>query len=207
MKLPKCKYIAPTDMKEARAVLNEFTGRIAVCAGGTELVTHLKWQLKAPEYLLSLKNLIDLRTLRYNEGVGFTIGSMVSLRNLAGDAFIKSDLVALAMAADQVASPQIRNMATIGGNVCLDTRCWYYNRGKQWRTNSSPCYKLGGDRCYVVKGGRQCYAVFQADTIPSLLILRAKLKLMHAEGERTVPVEEFYTGLVRVLIEYPLTKF
>ena len=195
MNLPKFKYLAPNSLKEACEALKEYNGLIGICAGGTELVMHLKWGLKAPDYLLSLKNLIELRKLRYDDNLGFVLGAMVSLRNLAGSAHIKSELVALSEAAEAVASPQIRNMATIGGNVSLDTRCWYYDRSKQWRTTFPPCYKDGGAHCYMVKGGKQCYALFMADTVPSLLILRAKLKLVHSDGEYILPIEEFYTGL------------
>jgi 4-hydroxybenzoyl-CoA reductase subunit beta len=85
-------------------------------------------------------------------------------------------------------------MGTIGGNICLETRCWYLNRSKQWRSNFSPCFKVGGDCCHVVKGAKHCYALFQADTAPALLVMKAKLKLVHDEAERIVPLEDFYTG-------------
>ena len=198
MTLPKFNYLAPKDLEEASAALNDYNGRIAVFAGGTELVMHLKWRIKTPDYLLSLKNLTELRTIQYDENSGFTLGAAVSLRNLGADASIKSELPALAQAADRVAIPQIRGMATIGGNICLDTRCWYHDRTKEWRTTFPPCYKAGGDRCHVVKGGKQCYALFQADTVPCLLILKAKLKLVHFAGERIIPIEEFYSGFGKV---------
>lgn len=134
------------DLKEACAALKEFNGRIAVFAGGTELVMHLKQRLKAPDYLLSLKNLSRLRTIRYDRDSGFILGAMCSLRDLAADVDVKSKLVALAQSAEQVASPQVRNRATIGGNVCLDTRCWYYDRSKQWRATLPICHKAGGDQ-------------------------------------------------------------
>ncbi len=195
MNLPKFKYLSPPDLKEAFAAIKEFNGRIAVFAGGTELVPHLKWRLKSPDYLLSLKNIADLRTLRYDRDTGFTLGAMCSLRNLAAHADVKSKMAALAQGAEKVASPQIRNKATIGGNVCLDTRCWYYDRSKEWRTGFPICRKAGGDQCHVVKGGRQCYALFQADTVPGLLVLNAELKLVGAGGERIIPLEAFYSGL------------
>lgn len=194
MSLPKFEYLSPVDVDAACAALKEFDGRIAVYGGGTELVMRLKRRLEVPHYLLSLKNLTQLRTLRSNADSGFILGAMCSLRDLAADTQAKSKLVALTQAADQVASPQIRNMATIGGNICLDTRCWYYDRSKDWRLTFPPCYKAGGEQCHVVKGGEQCYALFQADTVPSLLILKAKLKLVSTEGERMIPIDEFFSG-------------
>lgn len=194
MSLPKFEYLSPPDVKVACEALKEYHGRIAVYGGGTELVMHLKRRLKAPHYLLSLKNLTELRTLRYERDYGFILGAMCSLKNLAADTHVQSKLVALAQAASQVASPQIRNVGTIGGNICLDTRCWYYDRSKAWRMTFPPCYKAGGDQCHVVKGSKQCHALFQADTVPSLLILKAKLKLVSTEGIRIIPIDEFYSG-------------
>jgi 4-hydroxybenzoyl-CoA reductase subunit beta len=194
MSLPKFEYLSPPDVKAACAVLRQYDGQIAVYAGGTELVMHLKRRLKAPRCLLSLKNLTEMRTLRYDPDTGFILGAMCSLKNLAANTHVQSKLKSLAQAASQVASPQIRNMATIGGNICLDTRCWYYDRSKAWRMTFPPCYKAGGDQCHVVKGGKQCYALFQADTVPSLLILKAKLKLVSTEGIRIIPIDEFYTA-------------
>jgi len=195
MSLPKFEYLSPPDVKAACAALRQYDGQIAVYAGGTELLMHLKRRLKVPRYLLSLKNLTELRTLRYEQDSVFVVGAMCSLENLAANKQVQSKLVALAQAASQVASPQIRNMATIGGNICLDTRCWYYDRSKDWRKTFPPCFKAGGDQCHVVKGGRQCYALFQADTVPSLLALKAKLRLVSTEGERMIPIDEFYSGL------------
>ena len=194
MSLPKFEYLSLADVKEACEALREYHGRIAVYGGGTELIMHLKRRLKDPRYLLSLKNLTELRMLKFDPDVGFVLGAMCSLKNLAVDTLVQSKLVALAQAASQVASPQIRNMATIGGNICLDTRCWYYDRSKEWRMSFPPCYKAGGQQCQVVKGGRQCYALFQADTVPSLLILKAKLKLVRTQGIRMIPIDEFYSG-------------
>ncbi|MDP2646121.1 MAG: FAD binding domain-containing protein [Desulfobacterales bacterium] len=195
MSLPEFNYLSPPDLKAVCDLLREFKGQIALCAGGTELVMHLKHRLKSPGYLLSLKNLPDLKTLRFDPEAGLILGAMCALKDLSADTRVKSRWTALAQGAEQVASPQVRNRATIGGNVCLDTRCWYYNRSKQWRSTFPVCFKARGDQCHVVKGGRQCYALFQADTVPGLMILKAKLKIVHSDGERMIPVEAFYSGL------------
>jgi 4-hydroxybenzoyl-CoA reductase subunit beta len=194
MSLPKFQYLAPRDLKEACAILKELNGKVAVCAGGTELVMHLKRHLKTPEYILSLKNIIPLNSFYHDRATGFIIGAASSLGKISANNHVKTDLVALAQASEEVAIPQIRNRATLGGNVCLDTRCWYYDRSKQWRATYPACYKAAGDQCHVVKGGKHCYALFQADTVPSLFVLKAKLKLVKLEGERVIPIEEFYSG-------------
>jgi len=194
MSLPKFEYLAPSDIKEACSYLKEFNGQIAILAGGTDLVMHLKHRLESPTHLLSLKNLAELNSLHYDRDSGFVLGAMCSLRDISVNPSIQSELGTLAQAAEEVASPQIRNRGTIGGNICLDSRCWYLNRSRQWRKTLLPCYKTGGDRCYVVKGGKHCYALFQADTVPSLLILKAQLRLISSKGERMIPIEQFYSG-------------
>jgi len=194
MSLPKFEYLAPSDIKEACSYLKKFNSQIAILAGGTDLVMHLKYRLESPTHLLSLKNLAELNSLHYDRDSGFILGAMCSLKNIFENPHIKSELVGLAQAAEEVASPQIRNRGTIGGNICLDSRCWYLNRSRQWRKALLPCYKTGGDRCYVVKGGKHCYALFQADTVPNLLVLKAQLRLISSKGERMIPVEQFYSG-------------
>jgi 4-hydroxybenzoyl-CoA reductase subunit beta len=194
MGLPEVKYLSPSNLEEACAALKEFDSQIAILAGGTDLIMHLKHRLDGPTYLLSLKNLTGLNNVHYDRDSGFVLGAMCSLRDISVNSYVKSKLTALAQAADSVASPQIRNMGTIGGNVCLDTRCWYFNRSKHWRASFSPCFKVGGKQCHVVKGGKQCYALFQADTVPSLLVMKTKLKLLNGQSERVVPLEAFYSG-------------
>jgi 4-hydroxybenzoyl-CoA reductase subunit beta len=187
-------------MEEACSYLKEHDGQIAILAGGTDLVMRLKHRLGTPAYLLSLRKINGLNSIQYHPDTGFSLGAMCSLTNIAVNPWVKSELRALAQAADEVASPQVRNKGTIGGNVCLDTRCWYFNRSWEWRKTLAPCFKAGGDRCYVVQGGKQCYALFQADTVASLLVMRSKLRLVSHEGERLIPIEAFYSGQGQVPI-------
>jgi 4-hydroxybenzoyl-CoA reductase subunit beta len=194
MGLPKFTCLAPSDIKEACSYLEEHGGQIAILAGGTDLVMRLKHRLETPAYLLSLRKINGLNSIEYDPDTGFNLGSTCSLTNLAVNPQVKSQLRALARAAEEVASPQVRNRGTIGGNVCLDTRCWYFNRSWQWRKTLAPCFKAGGDRCYVVKGGKRCYALFQADTVASLLVMKAKLRLVSCASERLIPIEAFYSG-------------
>jgi 4-hydroxybenzoyl-CoA reductase subunit beta len=194
MGLPKFTCLAPSDLKEACSYLEEHEGQIAVLAGWTDLVMRLKHRIETPAYLLSLRKMDALNSIRYDQDSGFKLGSMCSLANIAANPGVNLELSALARAAEEVASPQIRNRATLGGNVCLDTRCWYFNRSWQWRKTLAPCFKAGGERCYVVKGGKQCYALFQADTVASLLVMKSKLRLVSRTGDRLIPIESFYSG-------------
>jgi 4-hydroxybenzoyl-CoA reductase subunit beta len=194
MGLPKFTCLAPSDIKEACSYLEEHEGQIAILAGGTDLVMRLKRQIETPAYLLSLRKMNGLNSIQHDPDTGFKLGAMCSLTNITVNPSVKSGLSALARAAEQVASPQVRNRGTIGGNVCLDTRCWYFNRSWQWRKTLAPCFKSGGDRCYVVKGGKECYALFQADTVASLLVMKSKLRFVSHTGERLIPIEAFYSG-------------
>lgn len=194
MSLPEFDYLSPPDMGTACELLREHGEKVAIIAGGTGLVMHLKRRLKQPQYLLSLKNLPELKMLSYDPGSGFTIGAMCTMGKIAADHLIQTKLTSLATAAGKVASPQIRNMATIGGNICLDTRCWYFDRTKFWRKSMGPCFKIGGERCHVIKKSDRCYALFQSDTVASLLALGAQVKLVSHAGERMVPLENIYSG-------------
>ena len=194
MGLPKFTCLAPSNINEACSYLEEQEGQITILAGGTDLVMRLKHRLETPASLLSLRKMNGLESIRYDPDTGFNLGTMCSLANIAVNPLVKSELSALARAAAEVASPQVRNRGTIGGNICLDTRCWYFNRSWQWRKTLAPCFKAGGDRCYVVKGGKHCYALFQADTVASLLVLKSKLRLVSRTGERLIPIETFYSG-------------
>lgn len=194
MGLPNFTCLTPSDMKEACSYLEEYQGQIAILAGGTDLVMRLKHRIETPAYLLSLRKMSGLNSIQYDPDTGFKLGAMCSLTDIAANPRVRSELTALAQAAGEVASPQVRNRGTIGGNACLDTRCWYFNRSRQWRKTLAPCFKAGGDRCYVVNGGKQCYALFQADTVASLLVMKSKLRLVSQAGERLVPIDTFYSG-------------
>ena len=131
--------------------------------------------------------------IEFDESKGLRIGALVTLEDLSKSLPVKKSFLALSQAAERVASPQIRNMGNIGGNICLDSMCWYYNQSHQWRKSRIPCLKHGGDRCYVANGAKHCCALFQADTPPALIALGAKVKVVSLVEERLVDLEEFYT--------------
>ncbi|MDO8636580.1 MAG: FAD binding domain-containing protein, partial [Dehalococcoidia bacterium] len=193
MRLPRFEYLEPKDVKEVRSLLSKKREAAVICAGGTDILVKMKQRVVTPKYLVNLKHVEDMRGLEFDDSKGLRIGTLVTLEDLSKSSPVKERFSALSQAAGRVASPQIRNMGTIGGNICLDSMCWYYNQSHQWRKSISPCFKRGGDRCYVAKGAKQCCALFQADTPPALIALGAKVKVVGSGKERLVDIEKFYT--------------
>jgi 4-hydroxybenzoyl-CoA reductase subunit beta len=119
---------------------------------------------------------------------------MVTLETLEKSPFVLKEYASVAQAIQVVAIPPIRHKATIGGNLCLDTRCIYYNQSELWRSGQEACFKLGGDICHAVEKGRRCQAVYQGDLGPVLLALGAEVKIISTKGEKIIPLAEFFTG-------------
>lgn len=195
MSLLKFEYFEPKTVEEAFPLLSQYKGEANVIAGGTDLLVRMNQRVATPSHLITLKFIPNLSYIEHDQKKGLRIGALTKLHALETSAIIRENFSILARAAGRVASPQIRNTATIGGNICLDTRCWYYNQSHQWRKSFPPCYKVGGDRCHVVKRGDHCYSLFSADTVPALIGLGAKIKIMGSSGERLIALEEFYTGV------------
>src|SRR3990172_1089529 len=193
MRLPKFEYLEPHSIQQACALLTDHAGEARLLAGGTDLLVALKLRSITPRYLVNLKTIPGLDALSVSDDA-IPFGPLLALSTVASAPLVRETLPALAQAASRAASPQIRNAGTLGGNVCLDNRCTYYNQSDMWRRNWELCFKYGGDKCYVVKGGKQCYALASADTVPALLALNATLRLVSSSGERVVPLDQFYTG-------------
>ena len=168
---------------------------LRVVAGGTDLIPSLKQKLFEPEYVLDLRAIRELRGIRALAGGGVEIGALTTLREIERSEFLRQHYPVLTEAAATVASPVLRNMGTIGGNICLDTRCLWYNQSLTWRKSCGFCIKKDGDLCHVAPGGTKCWAVFSGDTPPALLCLDAELELASASGTRRVALRDFYTGL------------
>jgi 4-hydroxybenzoyl-CoA reductase subunit beta len=172
-------------------MLKEYKDQAKVIAGGTDLLVSIKQRVITPQYLINLKEIPDLNYIKQN-GKEIKIGILTLMSDLESSSVIKEHFSILAEAASVVASPLLRNMGTIGGNICLNTRCCYYNQSEFFRKSIEVCFKFGGEVCHVVKKGKRCYAVSQADTVPALIALRAKVKVESADGEKIIPVEELY---------------
>ena len=144
--------------------------------------------------VIGLKGVTSLDYVDRNESGGIAIGSMVTLEILEKSPLVLNECVILSQALQLVAIPSIRNKATIGGNLCLDTRCIYYNQSEFWRSGQKACFKLGGDICHAVEKGQRCQAVYQGDLGPVLIALGAEVKIASPKGEKIIPLAKFFTG-------------
>jgi len=194
MRLPRFEYLEPGSIDEALRILSDNRGEVKVLAGGTDILPMMKQKSIRPKYVMNLKKVTGMDYIEHREGEGLKIGALSTLREVIESDVIRSKYPMLRDACDRVASNQIRNVGTIGGNICLDNKCWYYNQSNFWWKSREDCYKRGGNQCYVVKGGNSCWAVSMADTVPALIALDAKIKLINLSGEREISLEEFYTG-------------
>jgi 4-hydroxybenzoyl-CoA reductase subunit beta len=186
-------YFEPLEIPKALSFLAEHKGKAKIMAGGTDLVPQMKRGLSAPETVIQLSGISTLREIQESEE-GLKIGAMVTLGSLERNGRIRSVYPGLQAAIGHVAVPSIRNTGTIGGNICLDTKCIYRDQMQTWERALEPCFKSGGQRCYVVRGSKTCHASLAADTVSMLIALKARAKILSKTGERTVPVEDLYTG-------------
>ncbi len=193
MALPKFDYVEPATVEEACSLLRDEKGRAKVMAGGTDLVVRMKQRLVDSCCLINIKKIQGLTRITEN-GEGIRIGTLARLCDIETSLPVQRAVPIIAQAAGCVGSPQIRSMGTIGGNICLQTRCWYYNQSYSWRKVRPPCFKTGGDRCYVVKAGQRCHALFLGDTVPALMTLGARVTIVSSVEKRMVDIEKLYTG-------------
>jgi len=192
IRLPPFTYLAPTTVDAAARLMAEHGPDAMLVAGGTDLYPNMKRRQFEPKVLVGLRGLRELRGVRGSAAGGFTIGAGTTLSTVAAHRDIMRAWPALATAAGLVSSPQLRNMGTIGGNVCVDTRCNYYNQSHEWRKAIGFCMKKDGDICLVAPGSSRCWAVSSSDTAPVLWALQAQLRLVGAGGERTIPMGALY---------------
>jgi 4-hydroxybenzoyl-CoA reductase subunit beta len=195
LSLPPFKLLRPRTVEEAIAALAQHSGNIRILAGGTDLIPSMRQKLFEPEYVLDLRGITAMRGIRSLADGGAEIGALTTLRAIERSDFLRQHYPVLTEAAATVASPVLRNMGTIGGNICLDTRCLWYNQSLTWRKGCGFCIKKDGDLCHVAPGGTKCWAAFSGDTPPALLCLNAEIEIASASGTRRMPLSEFYTGL------------
>ena len=186
MRLPHFKYHAPTTVREAAELLAAPGGAMLV-AGGTDLLPNMKRRQQVPPTLIGLRRIAELREINAS-----SIGAGVTLTELVRNPRIRESFGALWQAASQVATPHLRNMGTLGGNLCLDTRCNYYDQNYEWRKAIDFCMKKDGQICWVATGSPKCLAVSSTDTAPALLALGASVTLVSANGTRQVAASDLY---------------
>src|SRR6266567_8164189 len=200
MSLPACEVIRPHTLDEALNALACHGPGVQMVAGGTDLIPSMKQGLFAPRVLLDLKGIRDLDFIRFDPEQGLTIGALTRITALVDSPLLARRFPVLHEAAKTIASPLLRNMGTLGGNLCLDTRCLYYNQSGFWREALGGCIKKDGTICHVAPGSDVCWAVFSGDTAPALLTLDATVRLAGPRAQREIPLAEFYVndGLVRM---------
>jgi 4-hydroxybenzoyl-CoA reductase subunit beta len=191
LRLPPFRYHRPETVADAVSLLGLYGDAAMPVAGGTDLIPNMKHRLFTPEHLVALKGIRELRGIR-EEGGHLVIGAAESLTDISVHPSVRLHFTALAQAAGSVAGPQLRNSGTLGGNVCLDTRCTYYNQSQFWRQALGFCLKKDGDVCHVTRVGKKCVAAHSADTPPVLMTLGALLELVGPEGARSVPIADFF---------------
>ncbi len=192
MHLPKFTYYRLSSRSEAGRLLKEHGSRALLVAGGTDLYPRMKYGLVHPEVVISLKGLA-LKNPEVDAAGTLHLDPLMPLAAVASSAIIKEKFTVLAQAAHSAASGQVRNMATLGGNICLENRCLYYNQSHTFQF-VEPCFKRAGNRCYLSPQGKKCLAVFVADTVPALISLGASLTVTDGEKGRSLPLENLYTG-------------
>lgn len=207
------RHIDARTVKKACTLLKEYEGRAVLNAGGTDLLTTLKGEniFSYPEAVINIKTIGSLNHITEKRG-DLRIGALTSLADIAGSALLRKYCPVLAEAAHTVATPQIRNMATIGGNLCQDTRCWYYRYPRALggpiqclRKGSGPCLAVRGDnRYHAIFEARKCFAVCPSDTAVALTALGASLIVFGLEGERKIPVADLYDNLGLTMDRYEM---
>ena len=190
MRLPWFTYHAPRSVAEAARILAGEGAHAMLIAGGTDLLPNMKRRQQSPATLISLRRVDGLK--RVANGTGLSLGAGLTLTEVVNNAAVRGKYLALWQAAAQVATPHLRNMGTLGGNLCLDTRCLYYNQNEDWRRAIDFCMKKDGETCWVAMGSKRCLAVSSTDTAPALISLGAKVKLVSAAGEREVALVDLY---------------
>jgi 4-hydroxybenzoyl-CoA reductase subunit beta len=192
MRLPPFTYLAPVSMTDAVKLMADHGPEAMFVAGGTDLYPNMKRRQFEPTVLVGLRGIREMVGVRGSAATGMTVGAGTILTAVSEHAEIARSYPALATAAGLVSSPQLRNMGTIGGNVCVDTRCNYYNQSYQWRKAVNFCMKKDGEICLVAPGSHRCWAVSSSDTAPVLWSLGAKVRLVGPQGERVIPISALY---------------
>jgi 4-hydroxybenzoyl-CoA reductase beta subunit len=186
--LNRFDYFSPESLESA--VRDYMAGdEMALIAGGTALIPLLKFGLKKPARLLNLSRVQELKELILR-GDGLFIGSMVTLAELIESPIVGKHIPALAESARWVASPQIRNQGTVGGNLLQEKRCHYFNQSDSWRENVSPCFQLGGGVCHQIPSSKVCRALYYSDLAPVLLAFEAAAEILDEKGPRTISLQD-----------------
>jgi 4-hydroxybenzoyl-CoA reductase subunit beta len=201
--LPEFRIISATTLAEAIAARAD-NPKAMPLGGGTDLVVNIRRGIVTPPVLIDMNRVQELHTIRADEN-SIELGASVRLSEIAEHPTINKHYPVLAQAAAHIAGPTHRNMGTVGGNLCLDTRCIFYNQSEWWRNANDHCLKTTGTMCHVAPKSRGvCFATFSGDLAPALLTLGAEVDIAGAAGKRTIPLEKLYIGFARQ--DVPVTE-
>ena len=187
LRLPSFTYLQPRTLKEALVMKADAGPDGTFVAGGTDLYPNMKRRHQEPKVVITLMGIPELR-----RADGRTLGSSITLTDLSASPAVREAAPAVAQAAALVSTPLLRNMGTLGGNLCLDTRCNYYNQTYEWRKAIDFCMKKDGHICWVAPSSPRCWAVSSSDVAPVMVALGADYVLLGPGGERVVPAARFY---------------
>jgi xanthine dehydrogenase YagS FAD-binding subunit len=198
---------------EALSIIKEADGLAKVIGGGTDIIRMLKSRVIEPSILINLKKIKELRYIKETDK-GLLIGALTTLKDLLLSPVIRKRYPIIAEAAYMVASPQIRNMGTVAGNLCQEVQCWYYRRspalGKSfhcWRKGGKTCYAIKGESAYhAILGGNKCFASLPSDLAPVLAALDAVVKIASPKGEKSIEIVNLYTSLGITLTQDEIIK-
>src|SRR6266705_2047948 len=190
MRLPWFGFHSPKSIVEAAKILTAEGPQAMLIAGGTDLLPNMKRRHQTPATLVSLRQIEALKKI--SNGSGRTLGAGLTLNEIVANAAVREEYAGLWQAAAQVATVHLRNMGTLGGNLCLDTRCNYYNQNYEWRKAIDFCMKKDGEICWVATASKRCVATSSTDTAPALIALGASVRLVSAQGERDVALADLY---------------
>jgi 4-hydroxybenzoyl-CoA reductase subunit beta len=188
--LAEFRLAQPGTVDEAVAACAKRPGSRFV-AGGTDLLVNMRRGITSPDQLVDLSGIDELTAIT-TDAQGMTIGAGVTIAALARNTIVADKYRALAQAAAAIAGPAHRTMGTVGGNLCLDTRCIYYNQSEWWRSANAYCLKNRGDTCHVAPQGQRCHAAYSGDLAPALLVVGAEIDIAGAKGQRRIPLSELY---------------
>lgn len=192
MNLPKFEHVSPGSIQAAAQLLAEYGDRAVLVAGGTDIYPRMKYRLLTPAVVVSLKRIPAIAP-RLNAAGDLQLDALTTLAELVRSPLVSEKAPLLSEAAWNVGSNQTRHMGTLGGNLCQENRCLYYNQTHVYQF-VDPCYKRRGNRCYLFPAGKKCWAVFCSDMATALISLQARVDIIGADQNRQLPLEEVYTA-------------
>ena len=194
--LPEFEVLSPTTLGEALAA-RQAHPQARLVGGGTDLVVNIRRGIEAPPVLIEMNRVAGLRAIKADAS-RLEIGASATLSEISQHAGVVGHFPVVAQAAASIAGPTHRNMGTVGGNLCLDTRCIFYNQSEWWRSANNHCLKTTGEVCHVAPKSRGvCFATFSGDLAPALMTLDGEVDIVHVKGKRTLPLKDLYIGYAR----------